>query len=300
VSVAKTTEDHKDDIFAISALIWEGEDYIPTLWKQWIHEEGFYTIFHEEKVIGCMKYTKLPENEIMLEGLRIQPEERGRGHASIAVDFLMRHVDRLYPRIIRFATSDENVYSHHFGEKYGFRKIASFYHRFMKQSEIRQKLNEMETKSGLSGNRSNITISRTTPDDMDEVLSFLNRSDEWAPSKELLSYGWVFYPFTRMGVMEQIESEYSFLYRENHRISGVLLAHQSRQYPKDIDISWLSGAEEAVHRLLWKLLEIVEVEKVHEISGKPPTSNIADCMEHFGFLKHPRLDCTDIFEKNFL
>ena len=62
IIVARTTEDHKPGLFAVSEKIWEGEDYIPTVWDEWINEDGFYTILIRDQVVGCMKYTRLPRN----------------------------------------------------------------------------------------------------------------------------------------------------------------------------------------------------------------------------------------------
>lgn len=311
ISVARALPHHRDEMFRISEKVWEGEDYIPNLWDLWIQEEGFYVILLRERVIGSMKYTKLPGQEILLEGLRMDPEMEGKGYASLAVDHFMGLVDAQEPRLIRFATSDENVYSHHFGEKYGFEFIASFYHRYMKGPEIREKLidirntisapvEESDFTAGAPGEVGVMeTMCNTSSDDFRRVLGFMKRSGEWEHAQNLISNGWVFFTFAEDRLRALLDSEYSFILERNGDIMGILLADHSIQYPTDIDISWITGDEMAVHALLTKLFLSVDEETVQEIAGKPSTAEISGFMENFGFHRHPRVDGTHVFEKHY-
>lgn len=307
IIVARTTEEHRAGLFSISRKIWEGEDYIPTVWDEWISEDGFYTILLGDRIAGCMKYTRLPRNEIMLEGLRMDPDLGGLGYASIAVEFFMGLVDQQEPSTLRFATSDENVYSHHFGEKYGFHQVASFYHRYLKGPEIREKLDDirrvMDAVTKLNGSGRSEggegRIRQTRGDDFQDVLAYLKGSEEWEPAKNLLSYGWVFYPFTEEALKGLLDSKYSFIGKQHGRITGVILADHSRQYPTDIDMSWVTGEEESVLDILTRLFLEIDAGTVREIAGKLSTKRMAGCMERFGFHRHPRVDGTHVFEKRY-
>ena len=311
ISVARARPHHRDEMFRISENVWEGGDYIPNLWDAWIQEEGFYVILLRERVIGSMKYTKLPGQEILLEGLRMDPEYGGKGYASLAVDHFMGLVDAQEPRLIRFATSDENVYSHHFGEKYGFEFLASFYHRFMKGPEIREKLihlrNTMAARPGESDFTAHAmgevgvkeTTRNTSQDDFRRILGFMKGSGEWEHAQNLISNGWVFFTFAEDRLRALLDSDYSFILERNGDIMGILLADHSVQYPTDIDISWITGDERAIHALLTKLFLNVDEETVQEIAGKPSTTEISGFMEDFGFHRHPRVDGTHVFEKHY-
>lgn len=312
VTVTKTTGAHKEGLFAISAKIWDGEDYIPTVWDEWISDEGFYTILLDDRVVGCMKYTVQPRYEILLEGLRMDPDLEGKGYASIAVDFFMRLVDSLRPGLLRFATSDENVFSHHFGNKYGFGKVASFFHRFMVDDEIRNKVDELHrgridlfpivsgTGAGPWHDVDGGTVTRTSVMDFGRTMVFLQSSPEWKPAHNLLSRGWVFHPYSDASLLSLLGSDFSFI-RENEdgQMVGIILADHSRQYPTDIDITWLSGDPESVRLLLSRLFLEADVETVHEIAAKIPTPAIAEIAEEFGLHRHPRVDGSHVFEKKY-
>ena len=314
VIVARTTEEHRDGLFTVSKKIWDGEDYIPTLWNQWMSEEGFYTILVGDRIVGCMKYTVQPRYEILLEGLRMDPEFEGKGYASIAVAFFMKLVHSLRPRTLRFATSDENVFSHHFGEKYGFKKVASFFHRYMVDDEIRLKMHELEqerqelfpmgsgtetvTASGAWHDADGGRILRTSVKDFGRTLMFLQSSEEWKPACNLLSRGWVFHPYSDASLLSLLGSDFSFVREDaDGTVVGIILADHSPQYPPDIDITWLSGDSESVRLLLSRLFLEADLETVHEIAAKLPTRATAEMAERFGLHKHPRVDGTHVFEK---
>lgn len=298
IVVVRTTEEHKAGLFAIAEKTWEGEDYIPTVWDEWISEEGFYTILLDDRVIGCMKYTRLPRNEIMLEGLRMDADHEGKGYASIAVTFFMGLVHRLEPRILRFATSDENVFSHHFGNKYEFEKIASFFHRYMVDDEIRIKVKEIRNEADdSSGDKNGGSIVSTSTKDFGRALIFLQTSPEWKPAHNLLSHGWVFHPYTDGDLLSLLESNLSFIYERDGQMTGILLASHSKQYPTDIDITWLSGDEASVTALLSRIFLEADLDTIHEIATKISTPMMAGFAEKFGLHRHPRVDGTHVFEK---
>jgi len=262
-----------------------------------MREGGFYTIFHQGRVVGCMKYTTLPGNQIMLEGLRMEPDERGKGYASVAVDFFMDLVHSLEPSIIRFATSDENAFSHHSADKYGFTKITSFFHRYVKGPEMKSILERIGRADVAEITQMNYSVQSAEEGDLPEILSFISGSPEWNISHGLLSSGWVFFPFTEKGVRDNVRSGFSFTCKVGKTITAVLLAHGSRQYPGDVDISWLSGSKEQVHSLLTEFMTVVDIGTVNEIAVKTPSSIIAGHMESYGFIRHDRVNCAVVFEK---
>jgi GNAT superfamily N-acetyltransferase len=68
----------RERILAISAKIWEGQDYIPHVLDRWLCEGGLFVAELSGKVVGFAKNTELSPGEIWLEGLRVDPEHQGR------------------------------------------------------------------------------------------------------------------------------------------------------------------------------------------------------------------------------
>lgn len=112
----------------ISAQIWEGEDYVPEVFDDWVADpRGEFTLFFEgEQLVAFGKLTELLAGEWWLEGLRVHPAYQGRGIASQAHDYAVALADRIASGVLRFATGDFNVAVHRLAEHTGFAHVASF------------------------------------------------------------------------------------------------------------------------------------------------------------------------------
>lgn len=84
------TYDDYNDILDISKNIWDGNDYLPTVFHKWVDEkEGcFLGVVKDGKVVAVGKYTILPDKQGWLEGLRVHPDYRGQQLAHAISDML--------------------------------------------------------------------------------------------------------------------------------------------------------------------------------------------------------------------
>ena len=64
--------------------IWEGGDYIPLVWDEWLADpDGLLGVAEMHgRVAGVFKLTKFQEGEWYMEGLRVHPDFQGKGVAS--------------------------------------------------------------------------------------------------------------------------------------------------------------------------------------------------------------------------
>jgi len=297
IHIRKTTKEDREAVFAISRQIWEGEDYIPALWEKWLGEGGFYVIIHQETIIGCLKVTDHGNGQLAFEGLRMDPAFRGRGLASAATEALMKIAEDLHPRIMRFATGDENKESHHLGKKYGLVQVASFYHRFLKlggEEEMGESAVFLQPP-GPSGE--GLVVRKAEGRDLEAVGEFMKTSPDWPYARGLFSHGWVFYELTPEVLERELQEGFSFVALEDGNMTAVLLAHRSEQYPVNLDISWISGTEEAMSVLLRELTQKAWDLGAREIGAKLPSAGTAAFMERHGFVRHEHVNKTLIFEK---
>jgi len=301
VRVRETVEEDRDELFAISSRIWEGEDYIPALWDKWLEDGGFYTILHEDTIVGCLKTTWHGDREVIFEGLRIDPAFQGSGFASAAVDKVFKIVLDKRPRVMRFATGDENVESHHLGRKKGFVHVTSFYHRFLRFDD--EDVQEVEHRDGsstpgvLSGAGERVVVRNVDVAEAAMIERFMKGSPDWPKTRDFFSRGWVFYPLTSELLERELGEGLSFVALEKGKMTGVLLAHRSEQYPQDLDISWLSGSEDAMAVLLATIKERARELEFREIGAKSPSPGMASFMERHGFHRHEHVDQVLVFEK---
>jgi len=121
-------EKDKEAVLELCSHIWEGGDYIPSVWDEWLAApEGMLGVAEMGgRVVGVFKLTRFQEHEWYMEGLRVHPEVQGKGIAAHIHDYVMETWRRTGTGIIRLVTGSYNVKVHHMCEGSGFTRIAEF------------------------------------------------------------------------------------------------------------------------------------------------------------------------------
>jgi len=117
-----------EEVLELCSHIWDGGDYIPMVWEDWLAEpDGMLGVSEMGgRVVGIFKLTKFTEQEWYMEGLRVHPEVQGRGIAAHIHDYVMETWRRMGSGIIRLTTGSYNVKVHQMCERTGFKRIAEF------------------------------------------------------------------------------------------------------------------------------------------------------------------------------
>ncbi len=112
----------------LTSRIWEGEDYVPDVWDDWMADpEGLLAVAESGgKVVGFGKLTRLSDSDWWLEGLRVHPEFEGRGIASHLNDYLLDYWQRIGSGVVRLATSSSREQVKHLSRKKGFQIIGEY------------------------------------------------------------------------------------------------------------------------------------------------------------------------------
>ena len=116
----------KDGALAISARIWEGHDYVPRVWDQWVADtQGLLGIAElSGNVVGIGKLTSLGEQEWWLEGVRVHADYQGQKIGSRIFEYLVNEWRNKRSGVLRLATSSERVQIHHLCNRMGFHRLA--------------------------------------------------------------------------------------------------------------------------------------------------------------------------------
>lgn len=142
IEYRKLTHDDYDDIVEISKDLWDGADYLPELFHQWVDDgEGLFIGAVDSdngKVIGTDKYSVLSDGTGWLEGLRMHKDYRGRGISKEMARLTLNHAKeqrRLGKiRTIAFSTHISAVESIGLMTKLGF-KLSQQYILVQKEFE---------------------------------------------------------------------------------------------------------------------------------------------------------------------
>jgi GNAT superfamily N-acetyltransferase len=108
--------------------IWEGEDYVPEVWADWmVDPEGILAVAESGGVVaGIGKLTRLSQSDWWMEGLRVHPDFEGRGIASRLNDYLLDYWQRIGSGVIRLATASYREPVKHLSRKNGFQIIGEY------------------------------------------------------------------------------------------------------------------------------------------------------------------------------
>jgi GNAT superfamily N-acetyltransferase len=116
------------DVLELTRTIWEGHDYIPYVWEDWLKDaEGTLTVVeYGGRVVGLGKITLLSPGQWWKEGLRVHPDFQGRGIASHLHKYQEDYFERFGDGVIRLATASFRVPVHRLCDRTGYQKIGEF------------------------------------------------------------------------------------------------------------------------------------------------------------------------------
>ena len=165
------------DVLELSSHIWDGNDYIPSVWDEWLAEpDGLLGVAeYHGRVVGVFKLTKFQDDEWYMEGLRVHPDFRDIGIASHIHHYVLETWRKMGSGMIRLVTGSYNEKVHRMCEETGFKRVAEFIPYRTTSLHDRKRvftlLNENEASKAF-----------------DYVLS----SPSHALSRKLINLGWVY------------------------------------------------------------------------------------------------------------
>ena len=131
VKLRKVRSSDKGPLLDFIKDVWGGHDYIPGVWDEWLADTGakMFVIEVDGRQVGMNRMRFLPDGSGWLEGVRIHPDYRGRGLASMLGIHSMKAGVRNGVEVYRLATYSRNKSARRQISKMGFWEIsrANFY-----------------------------------------------------------------------------------------------------------------------------------------------------------------------------
>ncbi len=110
----------------ITQDLWEGHDYVPQMWDEWLADPygALLVAEYESQVVGLGKLSRQSEQDWWLQGLRVHPEYRGRGVAAQLHQALMAEWERAGSGAVRLITHRPQV--QHLCQQLGFTELGEY------------------------------------------------------------------------------------------------------------------------------------------------------------------------------
>ena len=181
------TPDDKPALMEISSRIWEGTDYLPLVFDDWVRDTHgeFAAVELDGALVGCAKLTFLTDTDAWLEGMRKDPRVTEKGLAlAVGKYFLERLANRADLTSVRFSTYFANAASIRANERNGFRLRTVL--------SIKKWEGSVETLPHVAPGAARAEVHH----DAGPVLAFLERSGYFIAADLLVVEGWRSYPFT--------------------------------------------------------------------------------------------------------
>ncbi|WP_135228816.1 GNAT family N-acetyltransferase [Deinococcus fonticola] len=116
-------------LLAVEAQSTPNLRYLPAVYEQFLADapQGEFMLTEEAgQVLGCAKYTRLPDGSAWLETLRVVPEAQGRGLGKRMYRRFFELAREQGVRTMRMYTGAGNVVSRGLAEHFGFRLEETF------------------------------------------------------------------------------------------------------------------------------------------------------------------------------
>jgi GNAT superfamily N-acetyltransferase len=262
----------------ISAEIWEGRDYVPLFFKQWVREGGFWCAETRGRVAGYGKATELATGEWWLEGLRVDPALRRRGiGAELSRQVLYQALNRR-PVSLRLATADVNRES--------VRIIETVMH-FNLLAQLR--MFRAEAMDAKEGEPLVVPSARA-------ALEFIRAEGELGASKGLLQSTWRFRNADARYLAELKRAGRLLGYERRGRLEGVLVCGPHRYRAADLDVSFVGGSMPALTVFRAYLHRRVRAAGGDTINGMAASAEMAAALAAVGAEPSDRIDAVLVYD----
>ena len=244
VQVRPATLLDRPQILAISAQIWDGEDYVPELLDGWFADsEGELVVATlDGHVIAFAHRTWLCPGIAWLEGIRTDPACHGRGAGKAMTEYLICAARDAGATHIELSTYIDNEASIHIIESYGFQLVGTFSYL-----ERPAELDLPEAIGESAGIR---------PISEQETIKFVSNSEFLSLARRRFPRGWRFFPFDHDPREAIARLECRLGCWEGEQPCAVLCIRQSPDHAGRITINFLDGDPGAMRVLLDRSLHL--------------------------------------------
>jgi len=212
----------KEDVLRICSKIWDGHDFLPSMFDEWVKDEKGYfaAALHEGKLVGMGRITFLTETDAWFEGLRKDQDADIKGMGVAVTRHLLdalRNNKNLTS--IRFCTYFKNMGSVKAGEKCNFKVVQAF--------SLKEFVFEKEGHKSSSPSYAPVV----RIDDQDRILAYVHKSDFIPLSGNFQCLSWIVHSYTdELFIREFIDSGQCYAIVENNEIKALTAIFYGRGF----------------------------------------------------------------------
>jgi GNAT superfamily N-acetyltransferase len=225
------------DMLEITQNIWDGHDYVPLVWGEWLEDQAGVLMVaeYEGRVIGLGKLSSISAEDWWMQGLRVHPEYQGRGVASQLHESLVQSWRQIGRGAVRLATASFRQPVHHLCERLGFHKTGEY--SVFAAPAFTEETSPAPDFQPLAG------------DEVEQALLFASQSPMLEVANGLMDLCWEWAPLRPQYLLKAIQRGQAWWWR--HRM-GLLAVYtdQEEDEPPRLFVSLLACEPEKTPELL--------------------------------------------------
>ncbi len=202
VKIRNATAADKAPILEICKNIWNGHDYLPGVWDEWLADKDgrLVVAIVKGRTVGVAHASLQTPDVAWLEGVRVHEQYRGLGIAGKLNRALVRWARRRRARVARLCTGSSNLASKKHLEKIRFPLLQTF--------------QRLDSTRGLHAKPASVTKPKRSTK---ALWNWLSLGPEFAENRAMYSDGWTWHPLTAQA------------FRKHAAHGRVLLTSRSKQ-----------------------------------------------------------------------
>ncbi len=272
VKIRKAVASDKGPILEICRRIWNGGDYVPEVWDDWLTDsEGLLLVATVKGTpVGVAHAGFQTPDVAWLEGVRVHEQYRGLGIAGKLNMALTKWAAERGARVARLCTGSSNIASRNHLSKVGFQVLQTF--------------QRLDSKRGLGARPSGVVRLRRL---LKGHWNWLCSRSEFVSNRAMYSDGWTWHPLTYAVLRKHVaESRVLLTVRNNSPSSCCVFLDEDQR----LTLGFAAGKLEDVCRsvrLLRFMLSQKNRERIRVLL--PARSVLIPALERAGFKKTAKI-----------
>jgi predicted PurR-regulated permease PerM/ribosomal protein S18 acetylase RimI-like enzyme len=236
---------------AICAQVWEGDDYVPRVWDEWLADPHGQLLTAEvnKRVVGFGKLSRLADDEWWLEGLRVDPAYRQQKIGGLLHGHMVEKARQVGRGTLRLGTHSDNEPAHRLAACEGFRHVATY-------QRYRADPLPVET----------LSLRRLTEQDLPAAWALAGESARYRASGGLYEVLWRWKNLTRERLARHLAAGDAWGTGTQEELSALALVYRSEE---TLSVGLVDGQDEALAAVLRELRELAAQLGCTEILIKP-------------------------------
>jgi GNAT superfamily N-acetyltransferase len=217
VRVRPATERDTAAMLAITRDVWEGHDYVPYVWQEWLTDaRGYLSVAEIERtVLGLMHIAVQDDGTAWAEGIRVRDDVQARGIGGALLQDGIAWVRAAGLPRLRLSTYGANPSSNRLARKAGLVEVARF--------------RALSCTAPAAASHAP-TVRPAFPSDFEVVWNFLHPGGDRRSDHQMYTEGWTAYSLTRERVALLLATQ-AVLLSGDGSLDGMAIATANTKRP---------------------------------------------------------------------